>query len=332
MILRSILTATFWLFLGLSASAANRFAVCTAACTWDGSSTAMWSTSTGGATGASVPGSSDAVILDAATCVGGVTCTVTVNTTVTVQSITMGVCTASTTGCILDFSANNNNVTLTANTGLNYSGSGVRNLKMGSGSWTFTGAGTGLISGTVNTNLTLSAASAPLIFSAATASIRGINTTGSPSFGSLTINANSSGGAFFPSLNGNATTFSSASIAAPNYIVFSPSITTTITGSIAVSGSTISSTVGFASSGIGTTATVSSATSSTLTFSTIRDLTFTGGGTFAATSSIDSGHNSGIAITAPVTGGGGFIFGGWLLERDLNSANDNLPVGINAVA
>src|SRR5258708_36798458 len=82
------------------ASAANRFAVCTTTCTWDGASTAMWSTSSGGATGASVPGASDPVIFDGSTCVGGTTCTTTVNTNPTIASLTMGSCTASTTGCI----------------------------------------------------------------------------------------------------------------------------------------------------------------------------------------------------------------------------------------
>src|SRR5262245_672467 len=128
--MRKLLLALGLALLAGQALAANRFAVCTTTCTWDGASTAMWSTTSGGGTGASVPGSGDAVILDAATCVGGTTCTITVNTNPTIQSLTMGACTASTTGCILDFSVNNNSPTLSVVPSLSVTGTGTRNLKM----------------------------------------------------------------------------------------------------------------------------------------------------------------------------------------------------------
>jgi len=75
--------------------------------------------------GRQFPVSADNVTLDAATCVGGTTCTITVNTNFNITALTMGACTASTTGCILDFSINNNNVTLTGGL-FDVSGTGTR--------------------------------------------------------------------------------------------------------------------------------------------------------------------------------------------------------------
>src|SRR6185369_2856541 len=145
--MRQLAPLILWLLLCLPAEAANRFLTCAVTCTITAADTTIWGTTSGG-TGASVPGSSDAVILDAATCVGGVTCTATMGAgyNPTWQSITMGACTASTTGCIFDWSANNNNVTLSAATGLNNNNTGTRTLNMGAGNWTFTGVGNTLIS------------------------------------------------------------------------------------------------------------------------------------------------------------------------------------------
>src|SRR6185312_14968270 len=108
-----LLLALAFLASAAPAEAANRFAVCSTTCTWDNTSTAMWSTTSGGATGASAPTASDAVIIDAATCVGGTTCTITTFAgTISVQNITWGACTASTTGCIVKADTNNTNFTI----------------------------------------------------------------------------------------------------------------------------------------------------------------------------------------------------------------------------
>jgi hypothetical protein len=54
---------------------------------------------------------------------------------------------------------------------------------------------------------------------------------------------------------------------------------------------------------LGTLATISvSSGASTLQYVSLRDIAFTGGGTFTASSSIDNGHNTGITITAPAGG------------------------------
>src|SRR6266576_3994950 len=128
--MKLILAAIFLLLSLCSADAANRFAVCTTTCTWDGASTAMWSTTSGGATGASVPGSADAVVIDNASCIGGTTCTITVNTNFNVLSLSITGCNASTTGCILDFSVNNNTVTI--QTGFSITGTTNGSMKLGS--------------------------------------------------------------------------------------------------------------------------------------------------------------------------------------------------------
>lgn len=279
------------------ADAANRFAVCTVTCTWDGASTAMWSTTTGGATGASVPGSSDAVLFDAATCVGGVTCTVTVNTTVNIQSIQMGACTASTTGCIIDFSVNNNSVTLSANPGYNGSGTGVRTLNMGSGTWTLSNATAGSTPWSMGTttNLTLNPGTSTIVYS-------GAPTTGTLSFSgssltynNFTVNSNSSrGGIIFSGSN----TFNVVTITSPNSVFLTSGTTQTATTLNAVG--SLSSLIEFSSSSVATTAAISKASGTmTLQYVGLRAVTFSGGATFAATSSYDFGLNSGITITPP---------------------------------
>lgn len=93
--------------------------------TWDASSTTNWSATSGGASGASVPSSSDDVTLNASSGGG----TVTLGANVSVISISMG-----------EFGGTLNsstfNVTLSTFT---ISGSGTRALNMGSGIWTLTG-------------------------------------------------------------------------------------------------------------------------------------------------------------------------------------------------
>src|SRR5258708_7897020 len=191
-IMRRLALALFFLCLATTvANAANRFAVCTTTCTWDGSSTAMWSTSTGGATGASVPGAADAVIFDAATCVGGTTCTTTVNTNFTILSLTMGACTATTTGCILDFSVNNNNVALTA--GFNISGTGTRTLKLGSSTVTLS-TSSGVWTATITTNLTFTPGTSNIVYAAGVINVNRGFSTGALTYATVTLGANTGSG------------------------------------------------------------------------------------------------------------------------------------------
>ncbi len=291
-----------------------------------------WASTTGGSIAclavsgpnAGVPGPSDTVTFDGSS--GGGTVTVNFGSTITVQSITCGAFTGT-----LDFSTNNNSVTLSSGTGFSYTGAGTRTINMGSGTWTFTGVSSNLINGTTTTGLTLSSASALLVFTATTASSRGIRPASGATHASLTVSANTGGGTFSVSALSTAQTFTSVSAIGPNCIVLPNGVTTTITNAMSISGSS-SGELLFISDITGNTATVSSANSHTFTWSAFRDLTFSGGGSPTATNSFDLGHNSGITITAPVVGGGGRVIGGWLLRRDLYPANDNDPMWLEKSA
>lgn len=301
--MKKLLLAFALFLLPISAEAANRFAVCTTTCTWDGASTAMWSATTGGATGASVPGSADAVILDAATCVGGTTCTVTVNTTVTVQSITMGACTAATTGCILDFSVNNNNATLSVN--FSITGTGTRNLKLGSGTFSLTGVNSAVWDATTTTGLTFNAGTSTITWQPSAFNGNSNFNTGALTYATITL-----GGAGFNvpiTLNNNGATVGNLNLVGPLRVNL-PSMT--ISNAIAWAGT---------SSGLLNILNSSSATISTITLNAGSDTiawAAMGGLTFAtntpvATNSFNMGNVINATITNPsVGGGGGHIIGG----------------------
>lgn len=93
--------------------------------TWDASNTAIWSATSGGGTGASVPGSGDTVTMDAAS--GGGTVTLGYDPTIT--SITMGAFTGT-------FAGSTFSPTMTS---FSNTGTGVRTFTGGSGTWTITG-------------------------------------------------------------------------------------------------------------------------------------------------------------------------------------------------
>lgn len=112
-----------------------------------------WSATTGGIGGASVPGSSDAVVMDASSGGG----TITPNYDMTVVSINPSAFTGT-----LDFSANNNNPTITSQ--WSNSGTGTRTINMGNGIWTVSGNNTTIWTQSIVTNLTFNANSSTLKF------------------------------------------------------------------------------------------------------------------------------------------------------------------------
>jgi len=315
---RFIFSLLFLLCTVTLADAANRFAVCATTCTWDGASTAMWSTTTGGATGASVPGSADAVILDGATCVGGTTCTITVNTSPNILSLTMGNCTASTTGCILDFSVNNNNLAATT---ISLTGTGTRTLKMGSGTWTITGTGT-LWTLATATNITLTPGASNLIFQVNNIQAGTFTTANGITYGHITIAAQltpASGGIM--GFSNNTFTIGTLSVLTPNFLDFGNG-TPTFTNALSLLGS--------GSGGLAIqNGTFTVAAGSTMSFATLFNTHWAGAPT--ATNSFDQGINTGIAITN--SGSGGCILGGWLLWRDFHeNLNDNFPAWLERAA
>lgn len=306
--LRNLLIAFALLFVGLvPAEAASRFAVCAVTCTWDGSSTVMWSATTGGTTGASVPGASDTVTFDANTCVGGVTCTTTVNTNFSIISLTTGACTASTTGCVIDFSANNNSPTVQT---VSVTGTGTRSLNCGTGTWTFTGTSGTVWTAATSTNMTFTCASAPFTFTATTASARTFS-GGGLSYNVVTVSTNSSRGTFVVS-GGN--TFSNLALAAGTSVTFGNS-TVTITNAVTWTGTAALPIMVIGQNGgsFGVAITFSLGAAGTCSWCMLGGLGATGAGSLNANNSFNvAGPNTGsITITAPsASGGGGALIGG----------------------
>lgn len=298
------------LIISTQVEAANRFAVCTVTCTWDNSSTVMWSTTTGGATGASAPGSGDSVVLDGATCVGGVTCTITVNANLNILSLTTGACTASTSGCVLDFSANNNNISVV---NVSLTGAGTRTLNMGSGTWTVTGnGGTAIWDCTTCGALTLNAGTSTLVFTpSGTASGSRNFTGGGKTYSTVTISGPSAFANDSPFVISNNNTFATLNIASPNWVRLPGAGTQIVTNAINWAGTAFNSAI-MIDGGSGVQSTISSANNGGIVWGVLTGVIFSGGGSFAATNSIDMKGNSGITITGPSGGGGGggHIIGG----------------------
>lgn len=308
---RFFLSLIALVFLSCSADAASRFAICSTTCTWDGADTSMWSATSGGATGASVPGSGDTVTLDANTCVGGTTCTVTVNTNVNITSLTFGACTASTSGCILDFATNDNSVTIS--TTFSGTGTGTRTLNMGDGVWTFGGGTSATWNFVTTTNLTLNKNGSSIVWvgGESTSSFFG----GALTWGALTINANATNpGSIYsiePGNNAN-NTFASLTVNAPAWVRFRAGSTQTFTGGMTVSGSSASARVVFDTDNLsaGSSATIAVGAVSNVSWTLWRQTT---GATSAinATNSLNLGNPSlgTLSITAPSSGGGRIIGG-----------------------
>ncbi len=288
------------------AQAANRYAICSTACTWDNTSTAMWSTTSGGATGASAPTSSDVAILDNNTCVGGTTCTITTFAgTISLSELQFSTCTGSTTGCILDASANNTNFTISSggNT-VSFGGTGTRTLNMGNGTWNLT-AGQAYWAGTNCTNLTLNANSSTITFSASITNQSRFDGCGK------TYNVVSfAGGGTAAIFIGGSNTFNTLTFNNTAIVTFGNSTTQTITTLTNYSGSASAALIMASSNAIFAGFTISSANNWTCNYCAFNRATFTGGGTFTANNSFNTGGNSGITINGPTSGGGGRIIGG----------------------
>lgn len=298
--IRVIFSLLLWLLLVLPSGATAKFGVCSTSCTWDSSSTAMWSLSSGGATGAAVPNASDTVTFDAATCVGGTTCTITLNFggPITIQSLTLGACTASTTGCVFDNSVNNNNMTLTASgVAFNGSGTGTRTYKLGTATYTISN-NAGTVSFATSTNLT-NTGNTGATWSFTGTGVQTFASAASLSHGNLSIGARSNTGTFTVG-SGNAVTFNALSVTGPNRLIFAPFITTTITNPLSIAGSS-GNAILFESSTQTVTATVAVAGGSGISWAGFSDMTFTGSP--IATNSFNLGNNSGITITPPSGGG-----------------------------
>lgn len=267
--------------------------------TWDSSDTTHWSATSGGAGGASVPGAADDVTFNGSS--GGGTVTVNFGGTISVKSITAGAFTGT-----LDFATNNNSVNI--GNFLSWSGSGTRTINMGGGTWTLSGASGSLMDLSNVTGLTFTSSSANIVLSAVSATIRSISLGTSFTYGSLTINANSSNS--YTSIAATGLTFGSITINSGNSVGFPQGITTTVSGALTATGSS-SAPVGILSSGPGTNAaTISVGSASTIDWGGILRITKAGAGSITATNSLDMGGNTGVSISPPSGGGVVGVIGG----------------------
>ena len=266
--------------------------------TWDASDTTHWSTSTGGAGGASVPGSGDAVIFNELSAPLGGTCTV--NTTVTVQSITMGAFTG-----VLDFSANNNNVTLSL--AFSGTGTGVRTLNMGNGLWTVQGFNNNTWDYSTVTNLTHVANNSTLSFIPSTTPVGSIAFVGGGrSFNIVTHSGVTNQQALVIS---GSPIIATLIITAPANVLFAAGTTTTISNAPSWFGTSANQFFIGSSSTTGVATVVLSASGGGAQWAAIRGLTVTTNA-LTATNSFDLKGNTLVTITPPSAGGGARIING----------------------
>jgi hypothetical protein len=261
--------------------------------TWDNADTTHWAASTGGASGASVPGSSDTVTFDANS--GGGTVTVN-HATLSIGSITWGAFTGT-----IDFSANNNNVTLVdTNNAFSGTGTGTRTFHAGSGTWTMTAANPSWELGTT-TNLDAGSTfnNCTIILGTGTQTAQKNFSGGGRSYGTLTIPASTGVTvAFF-----QANTISTLNIDDKNHVSF-PNGTTQTIATLNITGSTSTPVLIDSSSAANATLAL---TTANITGAAIGRITFTGSPT--ASNSYDIGGNSGITINAPAAGGASGVIG-----------------------
>lgn len=211
-------------------------------------------------------------------------------------------------------------------------GAGTRTL-IGSGLFT---VGTANALGNVwagGGTITLTGFTSNITVTGTTTGIRTFTGGGLTYQGRITILPNTSQGLFQVV---NANTFTNFTVTGPNFLTFSAGVTLTFLNPPIITGS-FGNEVGITSSTVDISAGWSLASGTTaFTWGGFRDMTFSGGATFAATNSFDLGRVTGMAITAPVSFVGGStacILGGWLLWRDLpQHINDNYPAWIDKAA
>ena len=289
-----------------AASAASRFWVGGTG-TWSSSNTTSWSATTGGSGGQSVPGSGDTATFDSNSGGGTVTVNAPNNSTgaaqVSISSLTL----TNFTGT-LDFSANNNNVTIGG--GLSVTQTSSATLNTGSGTWTMNATNADLNFATV-TGLTLSAGSTTFAFTSAASSGTRFITLSGASIGTVTISAlaGTSGSTGFFLVTPSSGTIGTLSISGPNRLQFASGQTLTITNAFNWSGSASNPFIVESTSSTASTISVASG-SPTMSYAMIVGMTFSGGATFTATNSYNVSGNTGITISAPSGLGGGHFFPG----------------------
>lgn len=257
--------------------------------TWDASDTTHWAATSNGAGGQSVPGTGDTATFDGSSGGG----TVTVDTTVTIQSLTMGAFTGT-----LDFATNNNNVTLSATTGFSATGTGARTLNMGDGTWTLSAASSPIWDCNVVTNFTLNANGSTIALTNTAPSQSRFFLGGGKTYNIVNIASTTTG--FAVVISGN-NTFAQLNISASVNIAFNQGSTQTVTGAFTWTGSSSKLSAFYCTGTAG--ATIVATGGGTISWAALFGITFTTG-TVDATSSYNLGSMAGVTITEPAGGGG----------------------------
>jgi hypothetical protein len=255
---------------------------------WDGTtaSSAHWGTGSGTGGPASGPGVNDSATFDGAS--GGGTVTVTGN--ITCQSITCGAFTGT-----LDFSANNNNVTLSATGGFNGSGTATRTINLGNGLWTLSTNGTATPwNMTTTTGLTFNANGSTISFTGVGTNVRTF-AGGGLTYNIVSFGPNTSGATGATISGGN--TFAALTLVAPFNLSLGVGVTQTVT---ALNSNGSPGSVNFIDGGSAAQGVINAAAGTiTISYTAIRNMSFGGGATFIAGKSFNLGNNAGITITPP---------------------------------
>jgi hypothetical protein len=258
--------------------------------TWDSSTTTHWGSASGTADNASVPGSADTVTLNGSS--GGGTVTLNFGGTITIQSLGMGAFTGT-----FENSVNNNNITVSAgSSALVLAGSATRTFKLGSATYTLTSTGA-TFDFSATTNATFTPGTSTISFTGGSGAKSFIG--GDKTYATVSLGATSGNGTY--SIN-NSNTIANFLIAAPCWIEFQVSNTTTITNAVTWTG-TSSSQIAIVTNSNNGTSSIAFAASSTMQYCAFRGITATGSP--IATNSFNLINNTGISITGPSAGGGG---------------------------
>lgn len=280
---------------GLTVHNASRFWVLGTG-TWDSSTTTNWSATTGGAGGASVPGSADSVTLNGSS--GGGTVTLNFGGTITIQDISTGAFTGT-----FDNSVNSNDMTLSSSTGFDSNSTGTRTVKLGAATYTLTNSSTKW--SFAATNLTYTGSSASVVFSGGngspTLNLANLSSHPNMTFGALTASA---GNRYI--VNGGGT-IASLSVTAPNVVTFPTAAATMVTNGFTLSG-TSSDQICIQSTTFAARATLTLTGSTTVQYAGIRDISFTNA--FTASNCFSLGNVANATISAPTGGIGGYVIGG----------------------
>lgn len=225
----------------------------------------------------------------------------------------------------LDLATNNPNVTtgaITANTASS-------TLNCGSGTWTIISASSNAAWLTINA-AAVSCASATISFvNAAPTALRGFAPGSGQSFGTLNLSGSgststNSWAVSIGAATGQSITIGTLNITAPLTVEAAGGTTVNVTNAPNWSGTPTAPIVLQTSNTTGTNNSVTFGLngSPTLTGLLLGNVAFSGVGGLTASNSVGIGNYSGITLTAPASGGGGRIIGGFLMQRDL-PANDN---------